>query len=119
MSIRIEKVSSEIKKVLAIPINEIASEHFRGKLITITSVVVSKDLSIAKVYLSVYGGKSSPMEVIHFMEENTSQVRAYLGRNIRLRITPEVKFFLDDTLDQIEHFQELIDKANSNNADIK
>lgn len=116
MSIRIEKVQSEIKKVLAGHINEIAIEHFRGKLITITSVVVSKDLSIAKVYLSVYGGKDSPMEVVHFMEENASQVRAFLGRNIRLRITPEVKFFLDDTLDQIEHFQTLIQKANSNNA---
>lgn len=117
MSIRIEKVQSEIKKILAQPINEIALENFRGKLITVTSVVVSKDLSVAKVYLSVFGGKEPPLEVITFIEDKASQLRGYLGRNIRLRITPELKFFLDDTLDQIEHFQDLIKKANSNNAD--
>ncbi len=115
MSIRIEKVANEIKKVLAKPINDIALEKFRGKLITITTVVVSKDLSIAKVYLSVYGGKSSPLEVIEYMEDHKGQVRGYLGRNIRLRITPELRFYLDDTLDQIEQFQEIIDKANSPN----
>jgi len=118
MSIRIEKVGNEIKKILAKPINEIALEKFRGKLITITTVIVSKDLSIAKVYLSVYGGKSDPSEVIKYMDEHKSQVRGYLGRNIRLRITPDIKFFLDDTLDQIEQFQGLIDKANSNDANI-
>lgn len=113
MSIRLEKVQNEIKKILAQPINEMAIENFKGRLVTITSVVITKDLSIAKVYISVYGSKESPLTVIEFLEENASQLRRFLGRNIRLRITPELKFFLDDTLDQIEHFQDLIKKANS------
>ena len=63
MSIRSEKVASVIQRALVEPIGDLAREHKAG-LVTITTVRISSDLHIAKVYFSLYGGKISPMEFI-------------------------------------------------------
>lgn len=111
MSIRTEKVASVIKKTLAQPINEIGKEIAKGSMISITHVVMSKDLSIAKIYLSVFGTKNSPLEIIHDLEDNAGQIRSYLASNIHLKSVPELRFFLDDTLDQMEQIQKLLDQT--------
>ncbi len=112
MSIRTEKVSSEIKKAIAQPISDIANNLEAG-LATVTAVRISPDLKIAKVYLSLYGKKDYP--VSNFIDELTrkqGQLRHYLGTKVRLRFTPELHFYIDDTLDQMEHIQKLLDQAN-------
>jgi ribosome-binding factor A len=111
MSIRTEKVASVIKKTLASALNEIGKEIARGSMISITHVVMSKDLSIAKVYLSIFGVKHSPLEIIHKLEDNSGHFRNVLAQNTHMKSTPEVRFFLDDTLDQMEQIQKLIDKT--------
>lgn len=110
MSVRAEKVASVLKKELAQPINDIVSEVGKG-LVTLTSVRLSKDLSIAKVYLSLYGKDLTPGDVFDTLERRKGELRHILGSKIRLRITPDLKFFLDDTLDQMEHIQELLDSV--------
>ncbi len=110
MSIRAQKVSSLIKQVLAQPITELAHEYSAG-LATVTTVRMTEDLQHAKVYVSVYGGKMKPAEFLTVLEKHNGQIRSYVGSNVRLRFTPEIRFFLDDTLDQMEHIQNLIDKA--------
>lgn len=107
MSVRAEKVASLIKRVLTTPINDLAQEYSAG-LVTVTSVKMSKDLQIARVYISCYNGKISPQQFINIIEENISTIRQYVGANVRLRHTPELKFFIDDTLDQMEHIQNLL-----------
>lgn len=108
MSIRSEKVSSVIKRVVVGPIDDLAREY-RAGLVTVTSVIVTKDLSIAKLYLSIYGGSEcTPGEFITILEKNKGSIRSAIGRNVKLRITPEVRFYLDDTLDQIHHIQNLL-----------
>jgi len=112
MSIRAEKVASEVKKFLVSPISDLASEHSAG-LATITAVRLSKDLQIAKVYLSVYGGKISPPKFIEVLEDNNKQIRYHIAAKLRLRRVPELRFFLDDTLNEMEHIQKLIDSIKS------
>jgi len=118
MSIRAEKVSSLLKRVLAKPIDEIASEHKAG-LVTVTSVRLSEDLQIAKIYISVFGDKISPGKFLAILEDKKGSLRTHVGRNIRLRYTPDLKFFLDDTLDKMDHIQELLDSVKSNAKEIK
>ena len=110
MSIRADKVSSVIKKSLSRPISEIAEEKNAG-LVTITSVRLSRDLSVAKIYVSIYGGKTTPAAFINVLEAKAGYIRSILGRNIRTRKTPEIRFFLDDTLDQMDKIQDLLDSV--------
>ncbi len=110
MSIRADKVSSVIKKSLSRPISEIAEEKNAG-LVTITSVRLSRDLSVAKIYVSIYGGKTTPAAFINVLEAKAGYIRSILGRSIRTRKTPEIRFFLDDTLDQMDKIQDLLDSV--------
>lgn len=118
MSIRSEKVASVIKKVIAEPISEIAHNYTVG-LVTVTSVKLSNDLQIAKIYISVYGNKISKGEILSLLEKNKSEIRYLVGKEVRLRYTPEIKFYLDDTLDEMEHIQGLIDEAKQNTQEVK
>jgi ribosome-binding factor A len=115
MSIRTEKVASLIKRILAKPLNDLAKSCSAG-LVTLTAVRVSPDLKIAKAYVSVYGNKMTPAEFMEYLETHKGGLRYELGRELKLRATPELRFYLDDTLDQIEHIQKLIDQTKENDA---
>lgn len=110
MSIRTEKVAGEIKRTLAKPISDLANELSAG-LATITAVRVSPDLKNAKVYVSLYGHKMAPSTFISHLESHKGKLRHIVGAQIRLRTTPDLRFFIDDTLDQIEHIQKLLDSV--------
>jgi ribosome-binding factor A len=114
MSLRGEKVGSVIKRALAGPLSDLASE-FRAGLVTLTSVKLSDDLQIAKVYISVYGGKISAGQFLDRLEPRIGELRTYIGSKVRLRFTPELRFYLDDTLEQISHIQKLLDKIKTEN----
>jgi ribosome-binding factor A len=113
MSIRAEKVASTIKRELAEPISRIGTEKYKG-LVTLTTVKMSPDLQIAKLYVSIFGKGLSVGEVIEGLENDTSELKQYIAKNLRLRYVPELKFYLDDTLDKMDHIQELLDSVNSN-----
>lgn len=89
--------------------------NFYGKaFVTVTGVKVSPDLGIAKIYLSIFGAKDS-MAVLDQIERHNKEIRKRLGAQIRhqARIIPELKFFLDDSLDQVEKIEKLL-KATRN-----
>ncbi len=87
--------------------------NFFGKaFVTVTNVKVSPDLGIAKVYLSIFGSKDSA-KVIEEIEKHYKEIRKLFGNQIRhqARIVPELKFFLDDSLDQQEKIEKLINST--------
>lgn len=110
MSVRQEKVASVIKRALSRPVSEIASENSAG-MVTVTAVRLSPDLSVAKVYISLFGKKTTPAKIISILEARKGEMRHIIGKAVKLRITPDLRFFYDDTLDQIEHIQKLLDGA--------
>jgi ribosome-binding factor A len=79
--------------------------------VSVSVVRVSPDLSIAKVYLSVFPSARAE-EILTNVNNNASQIRYELGNLERhqLRIIPELKFFLDDSLDYIENIDRLLNK---------
>jgi len=109
MSIRTEKVSSVIKRSLAAPINVIANENKAG-LVTVTNVIVSPDLQYAKVYLSIFGGKITPLGFIAILENNIGHIKNEISDELKLRYMPNFKFYLDDTLDKINEIQGVINQ---------
>ena len=82
-----------------------------GVLVSVTRCRVSPDLSICTAYLSIFpSGKAD--EIIKNVTANEKTIRYELGTRVRnqLRIIPELRFFVDDSLDYIEHIDELLKK---------
>lgn len=80
-----------------------------GCMITVTKTTVTKDLSIARSYLSIFNAKD-PEIVIKAIRSNCKEIRYRLGCKIKnqLRIIPQVEFFIDDSLDYIENIEKLL-----------
>lgn len=86
--------------------------YYGKAFVTVTGVRVSPDLGIARVYLSVFGVKDS-QGVIDTITSHTKEIRRELGNRIRhqARIIPELKFFLDDSLDYVEKIDKLLNET--------
>ena len=80
-------------------------------MVSVTTVRISPDLSIAKAYLSVFPSARAE-EIVKNINANQRAIRYELGTRVRyqLRISPELKFFVDDSLDYAEHIDELLKK---------
>lgn len=80
-----------------------------GVLISVTRVRISPDLSICTAHLSVFPSEKSE-EIIANITANERTIRFELGKRMRnqLRIIPELRFFKDDSLDYIDHIDELL-----------
>ena len=82
---------------------------FKGKMITVTKVRVSPDLSTARIYLSLFPVQEKK-EFMEYINSLGGQIRYDLGKRIRhqLRKVPALSFFIDDSLDYIENIDKLI-----------
>ena len=80
-----------------------------GTLVSVSAVRISPDMSIARVYLSVFPSEKAE-EIVKNINENMKTIRYELGTRVRhqLRIIPELKFFVDDSLDYIEKIDSLL-----------
>ena len=107
---RQSKIARLIQKDLS-NIFQNQTRQMRGVLVSVSVVRVSPDLSIDKVYLSVFPS-SRAQEIINNVNENMKQIRYELGNLERhqLRIIPELKFFIDDSLDYIDNIDRLLNK---------
>ncbi|MCM1312711.1 MAG: 30S ribosome-binding factor RbfA [Bacteroides sp.] len=107
---RQSKIARLIQKDLS-NIFQAQTRQMRGVLVSVSVVRVSPDLSVAKVYLSVFPSARAE-EIIKNVNDNMRQIRYELGTLERhqLRIIPELKFFLDDSLDYIENIDRLLNK---------
>lgn len=107
MSVRMEKVASLIKHEVSTIIQRNFSDPGYG-FITVTDVKVSADLKIAKVYVSVLGNAQIKEKTLHMLESNKGEIRMLMGSHIRLKFTPSLQFYIDDTLDRVETINNLI-----------
>jgi len=81
----------------------------QGVFISVTNVRVSPDLSVAHAYLSIFPSEKAE-ELVKNINENVKSVRYDLGKRVgkQLRVIPELKFHVDDSLDYIEHIDQLL-----------
>ena len=87
------------------------TKSMNGVLVSVSAVRISPDMSIARVYLSVFPSERS-QEIVKNINDNMKSIRYELGTRVRhqLRIIPELKFFVDDSLDYAERIDELLKK---------
>lgn len=108
---RQQKISRLIQKELSeIFLLQTKSMH-GGVMVSVSAVRISPDLSVCRAYLSIFPSNRGE-EIIKNINDNVKVVRYELGQRLRfqLRIIPELKFFVDDSLDYIEHIDELLKK---------
>ena len=106
---RQQKVARQIQKDLSEIFLQSKRELAQSKMITVTVVRISPDLSLAKVYLSIFPSDNAA-EVLKNLQQRSKYIRMELGKKVRhqLRAVPELAFFIDDSLDYVEHIDELL-----------
>ena len=109
-SYRIDKVERLIKEEISLIFLQKFQDTGFGFL-TITRVRVSPDLKQAKVYISVFEKEKREL-VLDKIQLKLGFIRSELAHRVRLKFTPELKFFIDDTLDYVEKIEGLIDKIH-------
>ena len=105
---------NEISRLIQKELSEIfllQTKSMNGVLVSVSAVRISPDMSIARVYLSVFPSERS-QEIVKNINDNMKSIRYELGTRVRhqLRIIPELKFFGDDSLDYAERIDELLKK---------
>ncbi|MBQ4277824.1 MAG: 30S ribosome-binding factor RbfA [Bacteroidaceae bacterium] len=105
---RQNRIARLIQKDLA-NIFQAQTRKTHGVLVSVSVVRISPDLSVAKVYLSIFPSARA-QELLDNINRQASQIRYELGNLERhqLRIIPELKFFIDDSLDYIDNIDKLL-----------
>lgn len=108
-STRQKKVARLIQKEVAELFLRKGNEYAPGKMVSITRVRVSPDLSYAKIYISVFPSSNNG-EVLNSITAHANKIRFELGHEVKsqLRIVPEIAFFIDDSLDYIDKIDKLL-----------
>lgn len=103
------KVSKELQRDIAEIIRSKGMAMFDGALVSVSGVKISPDLSVAKIYVSIFPSEKAE-KVMGILDENARALRGELGNRVakQLRIVPEIMFFRDDSLDYVERIEELL-----------
>jgi ribosome-binding factor A len=107
MSLRTEKVASLIKE----EIGSFIAREYRDPaygLITVTDVIVTPDIKIAKIYVSIMGSEELKAATLRMLEDNKGELRFVMGTHLRLKFTPAIQLYLDETLDRVEKIEKLL-----------
>ncbi|MDR1005253.1 MAG: 30S ribosome-binding factor RbfA [Bacteroidales bacterium] len=108
---RLQKVGRLIQKDLGDILRLEARNLFNGAIISVTKVSVSADISLARVYISIFVvGKQTKEDIMTLITHNKKTLRSLLSQRIRhqLRIIPDLAFFLDDSLDYAANIDRLL-----------
>jgi ribosome-binding factor A len=107
MSVRTEKVSEEIKHKISEVLMKDLSELDLG-LVTVTKVIMSRDLKTSRIYLSFLGNKQTARVCIDKINFRKKLIRMHLGAKIHLKAVPELLFYYDDTMEYANRIDKLI-----------
>ena len=112
MGFRPERLGAVIKKDLG----QILQKSYQpsGTFVTVTNVRLTDDLSIAKVYLSVFSPGRDEKVVYEFIDEHIAEIRYDLASKIKnqVRKIPELHFYQDDTAEYINKMEQLLSKVD-------
>ncbi len=106
---RQHKVSRMLQKELGAFFQNQGKDLAAAKMVTVTVVRISPDLSIAKVYLSIFPGEHAT-EILQDIADRAGMIRSEMGNRLRnqLRHIPSFHFYLDDSLDYIDRIEDLL-----------
>jgi len=110
-STRQQKIARLIQKDIGEILMRLDKNILQGRMLTVTVVRISPDLSLAKIYLSIFPSENAK-EYLEELKNHVKMIRNLLGQRVRnqLRIVPELAFFIDDSLDYVDKIDQLLKK---------
>lgn len=106
---RQQRVAKQLQKDLGEIMQREVPHVTQGAMVTVTKVHVTPDLLIARVYLSLFATQDKKA-LLENIRKHGGEIRGKLGSRIKhqMRSVPELHFFEDDSLDYIEHIEEIL-----------
>ena len=111
--LRVEKVQELIKQELSNMLLMDVKDP-RHKNVTVTDVKLTRDMSQAKVYISVYGSEAEQKEVWDALEKAVGYMRTEIAKRIRLRFAPELVLAKDASIEYGAHIDSLLNEIKKN-----
>ena len=107
---RQNKIARLLQKELSLIFQQ-QTRATHGVMVSVTRTKISPDLSICTAYLSIFPSEHGE-EILANINASVKSIRYELGTKVRnqLRIIPELRFFIDDSLDYIDHIDQLLGK---------
>jgi ribosome-binding factor A len=99
-----------IREVSDIIPNVIKDPRLTPHLISVTDIDVSHDLQHAKIYVSIMADEDKQNELLAILKEAQPKIRLAVGQRIRLRHTPSIEVFLDDSLERGSRISQLLEQ---------
>ncbi|MCE1163980.1 MAG: 30S ribosome-binding factor RbfA [Bacteroidetes bacterium] len=112
-----EKVAEEIKHRLNTAMTKDLSDLNAG-LITISKVVMSPDLKLAKVYVSFLGNKEPAEKLVERINFRKPHIRYMLGRQLTMKYTPDLIFYFDDTMEYADKINKLLNDVKKSDEEL-
>ncbi|MEM6628502.1 MAG: 30S ribosome-binding factor RbfA [Bacteroidota bacterium] len=115
-------VQRKIAKLIQREVGEIMDrgKFFPGAMLTLSVVRITRDLSIAKLYVSSLPEQKLD-SAVQTLNEEAWQIRKLLAQRIRnkVRKIPELRFFGDDTLQEVDRIEKLLDEVINEDSESK
>ncbi len=108
---RTVRISEEMRREISAIIQSELKDPRLSRLISVTSVNVTKDLRYAKVYVSIMGNDEEKKNALEGLKSAAGFIRREVGHRIQLRYTPEVQFELDNSIEHGAYISKLINDA--------
>lgn len=108
------RINEEIKKDVSNTIQNKIKDPRLTAMVSVTDVDVTRDLSYAKVFVSIFGTDEQKKEALKILKSSAGFIRKEIGRNVKLRHVPEVIIELDETLDKASHLEEIFHQIKEN-----
>ena len=112
MNRRVERLNSLLKQVISDVIRKEVKNPHLPKLITITSVDITKDLRLAKVYVSVIGDAAVQKEAIAALQSAAGFIAVHASKEVKMRYFPELTFLIDHAAEHHQRIEDLISKID-------
>ena len=112
---RTRRIAEQIQRELA-QLIQMELKDPRLGMVTVASVEVCRDLSNAKVYVTVFNKDDNPKIAIEILQNAAGYLRHELGKRVKLRILPQLRFIYDDTIAKGAHMSALIARAVAEDA---
>ncbi len=112
MTLRNERVRKELMREISDILRRDIQDARISGVVSIIDVQVSHDNSYAKVYYSVFGSEEQKEKTIEAIDQNKSKIRYEVGKRIRLRVTPDLRFICDDSIERGAKVTEIIEKIS-------
>lgn len=110
-NVRVQRVGEQIKKELSFLFAKELKDPRIG-FVTITAVEMTGDLQQAKVFLSVLGDDQQKEDTLKAIDKASGFIRSSIGKKVRLRLTPELIFHFDHSLEYGSHIEKLLKQMN-------